>query len=42
MLELLYGAIIGACLTLMFMSCIAINYPDNWKEEKHGKNKNNT
>lgn len=39
MLELIYGAVIGAGLTLMFISFIAINYPDNWKEEKHGKSK---
>lgn len=39
MLKLIYGAVIGAGLTLMFMSCIAINYPDDWKEETHVKNK---
>lgn len=40
MLLFMYGAMTGAAVTILFISCIAINSPDYWKEErKHGESK---
>ncbi len=40
MLLFVYGALAGSGLTLMFLTLIAINSPDYWKEErKHGESK---